>query len=305
MRIFGGGNIAIGSTSDVASAILHITSTTQGFRPPVMTATQRGAISSPAIGLLVYQTDGTEGTYEYTSTGWRIINAAASGGGITGSGTTNYVPVFTGSSAIGNSFIVNDTANDLLKTVYSATDIGIKLDFGNGEFYLGDYSSPNYFYSTNTIVSIGDYLGANNNTYLSVSDSASKVIINGAAEWTGLASSTQSNVLYYNSSTGAITYASAPTGGYSVASISTTHTETATSGTKILKADTTGGAFTITLPTAVGNTATIIIKKVAGSATLTIDGAGTETIDGGATASIVEVYESVTLISDNSNWQIV
>jgi hypothetical protein len=92
---------------------------------------------------------------------------------------------------------------------------------------------------------------------------------------------------------------------YSVASVTTTYSETATSGTKIIKADTTSGAFTINLPTAVGNTATIIIKKVAGSGALTIDGNGTETIDGGTTAIINKVYESITLISDNTNWQIV
>lgn len=94
-------------------------------------------------------------------------------------------------------------------------------------------------------------------------------------------------------------------GGYSVTTQTTTHSVTATSGTTIVKGDTTGGTFTITLPTAVGNTATIIIKKTAGSAALVIDGAGTETIDGGLTATINKVYESVTLISDNANWQIV
>jgi hypothetical protein len=92
---------------------------------------------------------------------------------------------------------------------------------------------------------------------------------------------------------------------YSVTSVTTTHTETATSGTKIVKADTTGGAFTINLPTAVSNTATIIIKKTAGSGALTVDANSTETIDGGLTAVINKVNESITLISDNSNWQIV
>jgi hypothetical protein len=55
----------------------------------------------------------------------------------------------------------------------------------------------------------------------------------------------------------------------------------------------------------VGNTAIIIIKKVAGSGALTIDGNATQTIDGGTTATINKVYESITLISDNTNWQIV
>jgi hypothetical protein len=78
-----------------------------------------------------------------------------------------------------------------------------------------------------------------------------------------------------------------------------------TRGTKIIKCDTTSGGFTVTLPTAVGNKALLIIKKVAGSGALTVDGNGTETIDGGTTATINKVYESITLVSDNSNWQIV
>ena len=50
-----------------ASAALEVTSTTQGFLPPRMTATQASAISSPAEGLMVYVTD-TNGTF--TSKGW-------------------------------------------------------------------------------------------------------------------------------------------------------------------------------------------------------------------------------------------
>ncbi len=38
----------------VASAILQLSSTTQGFLPPVMTTTQKNAIGSPATGLVVY-----------------------------------------------------------------------------------------------------------------------------------------------------------------------------------------------------------------------------------------------------------
>jgi hypothetical protein len=94
-------------------------------------------------------------------------------------------------------------------------------------------------------------------------------------------------------------------GGYTIVSVTTTHNETATSGTKIVKADTTGGGFTINLPTAVSNTATIVIKKTDGTADLTVDANGSETIDGGATAILRRVDESITLISDNSNWLII
>jgi hypothetical protein len=62
------------STSTIpASAVFEIESTTKGFLPPRMTAAQRAAISSPATGLMVYQTDGTEGVYVYSGGAWKSL----------------------------------------------------------------------------------------------------------------------------------------------------------------------------------------------------------------------------------------
>jgi hypothetical protein len=74
------GTVAIGAATTHASAILDVASTTQGFLAPRMTSTQRSAISTPAVGLVVYQTDATEGLYQYLSTGWAIIGGS---GGVT------------------------------------------------------------------------------------------------------------------------------------------------------------------------------------------------------------------------------
>jgi hypothetical protein len=63
----------LGTGTKSASAVLQADSTTQGFLPPRMTNAQRTAISSPAIGLMVYCTDATEGLYIYKSTGWTFI----------------------------------------------------------------------------------------------------------------------------------------------------------------------------------------------------------------------------------------
>jgi hypothetical protein len=60
-------------TSINASAQVQIDSTTQGFLPPRQTLAQRTAIASPAVGLIVYQTDMVEGLYIYKSTGWQFI----------------------------------------------------------------------------------------------------------------------------------------------------------------------------------------------------------------------------------------
>jgi hypothetical protein len=52
--LFSTGNFAIGTTTDVASSILTVESTTKGFLPPRMTTTEKNAIASPATGLVVY-----------------------------------------------------------------------------------------------------------------------------------------------------------------------------------------------------------------------------------------------------------
>jgi len=69
-----GSSLAVGTFSPaVASAQMEIVSTTRGFLPPRMTNAQRVAISTPAVGLIVYCTDATEGLYINKSTGWTFI----------------------------------------------------------------------------------------------------------------------------------------------------------------------------------------------------------------------------------------
>lgn len=96
---------------------------------------------------------------------------------------------------------------------------------------------------------------------------------------------------------------------FDVSSVTTTtHNETATSGEKIILVDaaTAGGTVTVNLPTAVGNRAKIHIKKTdAGANTIIIDGSGGETIDGSVTFPIYFQYQSLTLVSNGTNWFII
>ena len=55
------GKVIVGASSAAsASAVLEASSTTQGFLPPRMTSTQRNAISSPAAGLMIWNTTDIE-----------------------------------------------------------------------------------------------------------------------------------------------------------------------------------------------------------------------------------------------------
>ena len=62
--------VGMGVATPEASAVVEVASTTKGFLFPRMIEDQRIAISSPATGLMVYQTDNDEGVYIYKSFGW-------------------------------------------------------------------------------------------------------------------------------------------------------------------------------------------------------------------------------------------
>lgn len=63
-------NVGIGTTSPDGSALLDLDASDMGLLIPRMTEIQKNAISSPATGLIVYQTDGTAGFYYYSGTAW-------------------------------------------------------------------------------------------------------------------------------------------------------------------------------------------------------------------------------------------
>ena len=69
--------VGVGTTTPDASSALDITSTTKGLLIPRMTETQRDAISSPATGLMIYQTDGTVGFYYYNGSSWAEVAATS------------------------------------------------------------------------------------------------------------------------------------------------------------------------------------------------------------------------------------
>jgi len=96
-----------------SSAMLDVSSTTKGFLAPRMTAAQKAAITSPATGLLIYQTDGTAGYYYNSGTpespGWtKFVITAADGSETKVTAGTNVT--VTGSGTTASPYVVNSTA---------------------------------------------------------------------------------------------------------------------------------------------------------------------------------------------------
>lgn len=109
--------VGIGTTTPAASSILEISSTTKGLLIPRMTQAQKNAISSPATGLQIYQTDGSTGYWYYTGVAWTQLSALAgtAGGDLSGTypnptvANINGVALGTTTATSGNMLIGSGT----------------------------------------------------------------------------------------------------------------------------------------------------------------------------------------------------
>lgn len=95
-------------------------------------------------------------------------------------------------------------------------------------------------------------------------------------------------------------------GGGSLTNTATKTTNySAVVGDRVL-VDPTGGAFAVTLPTAVGNSSLVIaVKNVSASTNaVTVGTTAAQTIDGAATFVINLGYQGVEFVSDGANWMV-
>ena len=81
-----------------ASSVLDVYSVSKGFLTPRMTTAQRIAVSAPAEGLLVYQTDGVKGFYYYTNGAWTSLATSGASWSLTGNSGTSYPTNFLGTT---------------------------------------------------------------------------------------------------------------------------------------------------------------------------------------------------------------
>ena len=89
--------IGIGTISPDASSVLDMTSTTQGVLIPRMTTTQRVAITTPALGLQVYDTD-SKSVWSYNGAAW---TEGSGGPGKFVDGATTDIAYYEGKVGIG------------------------------------------------------------------------------------------------------------------------------------------------------------------------------------------------------------
>lgn len=143
-----------GSGSISADAILEAKSTAKGFRPPLMTTTQRNAISSPTDGLII--SNSTAHTIDwYNGTSWQSLGTGGSGiGGTTGSIDNALLRADgTGGSTVQASDIsISDTGDIIMGlSTTSATTRTLSVD-GSGSniaLALSTKGNASFVFSTN------------------------------------------------------------------------------------------------------------------------------------------------------------
>lgn len=197
--------VGINTTSPDASASLDIESTSTGVLIPRMTEAQKNLISTPATGLLVFQTDGTyPGFYFYNGTGWDYLTAnGAKEINDLGDGNTNYNSIFLG-DGIATSATASSNSNigigDLALRRLTDGDFNVAIGpgasenirTGNNNISIG-LSAMSRNWSGNDNIGIGNFSGYNNDI------AASGNIFIGT--WAGFNEFSGSNKLYIENST--------------------------------------------------------------------------------------------------------
>jgi|GEM_PF-5286907 len=121
------GNVVIGGQTPNASAKLDVISTSKGFLMPRMTQAQRDAISTPATGLLIFQTNNTPGFYYYNGAEWKGAGGSNDFNSVNIKDTAYYISP----DLADTNFIIN--SND---TLYIKGDNPIKI--GNNSLVISD-----------------------------------------------------------------------------------------------------------------------------------------------------------------------
>ena len=90
-----------------------------------------------------------------------------------------------------------------------------------------------------------------------------------------------------------------------VQTVTATPVTAAGSNILLIDDDTVGGAVVVNLPAAADSTRMYHIKKLGTAGIVTVDGSGSETIDGATTAVLTVQFESISIVSDGSNWHVI
>lgn len=146
--------VGIGTSSPAPSAALHLNSNNKGLLIPRMTGAERIAISAPADGLMVYQTDTNIGVYIFKSGSWAILSAGVSNPKIIARTTNLILTTATYTNVV--EIILEANKTYFIESMLLGQRVGASS--GNGTFqlvYSGTASTDfGFFVNANTFADI-------------------------------------------------------------------------------------------------------------------------------------------------------
>lgn len=122
------GSVGVGTVSPDASSLLDISTTTKGVLFPRLNTTQQNAISSPASGLIIWNTDSLA-LSTYNGTAWVKVGAGGGGSGVTGAAAIGSTPNANGLTISGSTINLqpsNGTYGGVISTSAQTMGAGVK-----------------------------------------------------------------------------------------------------------------------------------------------------------------------------------
>lgn len=205
--------------------------------------------------------------------------------------------------------------NDVSYKVYSDSPISV-VDGDAGTFFYVDCTSGNVVINLPSIAALS--LSTSWSIGIKKTDASANTItinVNGSDEIDGassysITSQNEGVILIPDTDATPDEWATIAfgidTGVPSLTSVTKSSTDTLSANDDLILCDSSGGAFTLTLPAAASNSGKVYyFKKTTDDvAAVTIDGNGSETIDGSTTTTINTYFEMLTIASDGTNWSI-
>jgi len=302
------GGIGIGITTPGTGAVVDITSTSKGFLMPRMTSSQRGVISSPSKGLMVFDND--SGYFFFYNSGWKGMKSTAAASYLAGTGIT----------LSGNT--INSYWTNLNGSIYNNNPGNIGFGTTAPLFPLEIYNSKtDAVRFTNTTGGSGSKTSLAFSTYASTTAVGARIsAIDGGAyngalafevnENTTMNNATTTEVMRINTNGNVGINTTSPNGTLDVRGSINMNRTAVSSNYTLTAADhicgvTTTSAVNVTLPAAAtaGAGREYIIKAETTSApSISLVPNGSEKIDGLIAKSILTAVGVLRVYSDGSNW---
>lgn len=161
-----GTSVGLGTITPDASAILELSSTTQGFATPRMTTLQRNAIATPVIGLLIYNTSSSFFNY-WNGVAWIQMDTSTVTGadnGLNLNGTIvelggNLIKPTVLNADDTNTLIINDSIGQVLNTRDASGNVVLYgfggTTFTNTTYTMEVYSSGNTYIDSFIVLNFG------------------------------------------------------------------------------------------------------------------------------------------------------